>query len=238
MTLDEYLRQLCATAGWPATPANLAVMARWAHLEGINNPQGLALQRGWNVWMTTWPDGPGTRRSAEDIGFGPGKWNNANPPLGVGMYATAQDGINATVRTIRADSRYAPVDKMFTRSQYVPGIRAAFVTWIGSVAYAEELDDFASLQYYVPTPIATPAPSVDVTVIKGIAQFVFDGLMGEVWLQMFEMAAGTRASTFGTAEQARLEAAVAALGSKTVQPHRHDMNLAVATTGPVTGVRA
>ena len=154
--LEDYERALCVEADWPPTTATLVVMSYWNHLEGGDNPNGLMLDHGWNIWMTTWPDGPDTRRSTENIGFGPGKWNNANPPLGVGIYASMMDGIRATIKTIRADSRYAPIDQTFTKSQYIEGFRNAIITWIGSEAYSDSLDRLARIQY---TPQVPPVPS-------------------------------------------------------------------------------
>jgi len=86
---EEFFRALAAALKLAVTPRLRGFLTTWAKYEGV--PVWI-----WNPLATTQLG----RRSTRDIGYGPGKWNTANPPLGVGIYADLQAGAEATAATI------------------------------------------------------------------------------------------------------------------------------------------
>jgi hypothetical protein len=141
MTEEEWNALLCREMGWPATPWTIAGIKLWSRKESPQeaNGQTRLFNRCFNPLATTYV-GADAPRSAEDLGFGPGKWNNANPPQGVGIYATPEAGVKATASTLKL-SYYHAIRTTFYM-QLIPDpvtLRENFVTWIGSDAYAADL---------------------------------------------------------------------------------------------------
>lgn len=140
MNLHEYFAELCRRMGWEPTLWRIAVFEEWARREGIVVGEGLRrLDFHWNPLATTWLEG----RSDKDIGYGPGKWNNANPPHGVGIYASADAGIEATRLTL-INARYENIRRCFKDQN---GYQAAigpldFTSWVGSASYGADMVNF------------------------------------------------------------------------------------------------
>ena len=87
---EEFFLALCAALGLAVTARLRGFLTTWPRHEGV--PVWI-----WNPLATTQLG----RRSTVDIGQGPGRWNDANPPYGVGIYADLQAGAEATAATIR-----------------------------------------------------------------------------------------------------------------------------------------
>lgn len=86
---EEFFLALCAELRLAVTPRLRGFLTTWPKHEGV--PVWI-----WNPLATTQLG----RRSKVDIGSGPGKWNNANPPYGVGIYEDLLAGAQATAQTI------------------------------------------------------------------------------------------------------------------------------------------
>ena len=236
MTPYEWFVQFLGLINAPPSDANTAVCAEWARMEGMNISGGLRFTEGYNPWMTTWPDGPDTRRSSRDIGFGRGKWNNANPPNGVGMYATPEDGLEATRRTLMGHAGYEPILRAFRAQRWNDGLTAAWETWIGSPGYARSLSNFAQDQW------TATEEQVTRTEYEDLVLAVFAG--GEEHAETAPYAVRPREERLAAAmERMRLRAAgqersVADIAASAAAPamvpaHRHEMQIAVARTGGV-----
>lgn len=132
MTLTEYFTALCRAMGWEPTPWRLDVFGYWAQQEGM------PFERSWNPLATT-RQAPELRYSNEDIGYGPGNWNG----VPVKLYATPEDGIEATRQTLMLDY-YANIRRAFTDQvgySEVVGPRD-FTSWVGSDAYGTRVLTF------------------------------------------------------------------------------------------------
>lgn len=204
VTLDEYEREVCARASFLPTPATLSVMTEWGRLEGLFHPDGLHLERGWNIWMTTLKDEARFPRNLRDRG-GPqyewGAWNRANG-TGVGIYASPDAGVDATVASILDERYYHAIPKMFRTSQYVEGVREEFQTWIGKPEYSDNLAAFAKRAYDAQGAAVTAAPED----FRTIAGETFDKNFGPYFLVFMEMLFGLREPTWGTEEAPRAQA--------------------------------
>lgn len=130
---------------WPVTPWTLAALREWARMESPNEENGetLLFNRCYNPLATTLAASEVTR-SSKDIGFGPGKWNNANAPHGVAIYDVPDNGVKATAATITIPWAYAAIRDTFKTQRVADraGLLHNFTTWIGSIGYATELTDF------------------------------------------------------------------------------------------------
>ena len=133
MTPAGWYSALCTRMGWSPTAWRLAVLAFWAKQEGMD------LQRSWNPFATTY-HAEDVAESAEDVGYGPGRWNS----VGVGLYATPEAGVEATARTLEL-SHYPNIRAMFADQVGRPGIVGPkdFTTWVGSPVYGQRVLDFA-----------------------------------------------------------------------------------------------
>ena len=87
---EVFFLALCAALGLAVTARLRGFLTTWPKHEGV--PVWI-----WNPLATTQLG----RRSTVDIGSGPGRWNNANPPYGVGIFADLQAGADATSATIQ-----------------------------------------------------------------------------------------------------------------------------------------
>lgn len=130
MMTDTFFAALADRLNLARTPWRRAWFDRWSDFEGtpdwIHNPLA-----------TTHPG----RRSTEDIGWGPGKWNNANPPLGVGIYADELAGVEATAATL--NNGYYPAVLQALRDQRVDDgvvVASQIRTW-GTTGFADAIRD-------------------------------------------------------------------------------------------------
>ena len=130
-----FFKDLCVRMGWEPTDWRLEALAEWNRMEGM--PMWT-----YNPLATTWPDGTTTRRDKSyNIGYGPGKWNNANAPLGVGVYATRADGVEATAKTLE-QSYYPNIRECFEVQDGLMSALGEFATYVGSEAYGAALLQF------------------------------------------------------------------------------------------------
>ena len=138
MTVDEFFAIVLRGLGMDPTPWRLAALRAWAQKEGMLRAELSPHRRldfHWNPLATTQP---GRRKTDNPFGAGPGKWNNANPPLGVGIYADALAGAEATVDTLT--NGFYPNILLSLKAQSPIGAAVNdFVTYVGSRAYGEEL---------------------------------------------------------------------------------------------------
>lgn len=86
---EEFFLALCAELRLTVTPRLRGFLTTWPKYEGV--PVWI-----WNPMATTQIG----HRSTVDVGSGPGKWNTANPPNGVGIYEDLYAGAQATAATI------------------------------------------------------------------------------------------------------------------------------------------
>lgn len=160
MTGDEWYAALCRACGWPATAWTIAGLREWARMESPREENGetVLFNHCYNPLATTMPatDVP---RSAQDIGFGPGKWNNANPPHGVAIYDRPENGVRATAATIVIPWAYARIRDTFKNQRVADraGLIEDFTTWIGNPGYAIALTD-----YLIKLPASQPSAPVPV----------------------------------------------------------------------------
>lgn len=117
--------------GWTPTPWRLAVFANWhAH-------EGMPLEETWNPIATTRLSSRTSLNTSFDIGYGPGNWNS----VPVRVYATAADGIQATVETLSLDY-YPNVRECFRDQVGYQTAVAELATYVGSVSYGQSLVNF------------------------------------------------------------------------------------------------
>lgn len=162
MTGEEWYAALCRACGWPATPWTIAGIREWARMESPREENGetVLFNHCYNPLATTMPatDVP---RSAQDIGFGPGKWNTANPPHGVAIYDKPENGVRATAATIVIPWAYARIRDTFKNQRVTDraGLIEDFTTWIGNPGYATALTDY--LLSHPASTASAPAPVND-----------------------------------------------------------------------------
>lgn len=162
MTGDEWYAALCRACGWPATAWTIAGLREWARMESPREENGetVLFNHCYNPLATTMPasDVP---RSPQDIGFGPGKWNDANPPHGVAIYDKPENGVRATAATIVIPWAYARIRDTFKNQRVTDraGLIEDFTTWIGNPGYATALTDY--LLSHPASTASAPAPVND-----------------------------------------------------------------------------
>ena len=135
--------------GWTPDEDRLDVFEFWAKQEGM------PFERSWNPLATTWLSDD-VALSTENIGFGAGNWNS----VPVRLYATAEDGIRATVKTLSL-SYYVNVRRCFAdKAAYPEAIRPKdFTSWVGSDVYGKRIVDYMAERFSRP---ATAAPESSV----------------------------------------------------------------------------
>jgi hypothetical protein len=98
VTREEWARSFLKLAGWPESRKNLVALVAWQAAEGSpDNPP----QAKWNPLNTTQP------------------WAEATVfnSVGVRNYASKEDGLNATLRTINGSGHgYEPIRRRLKRS--------------------------------------------------------------------------------------------------------------------------
>lgn len=163
---DEWYNALCTAANFPRTQWTRRFFDEWAQWEGV--PEWIA-----NPLATTEP--APELRSTQDLGFGPGKWNTANPPYGVGIYKDQTSGGIATARTLR--NGYYPVLTKAIDNQDITdqnGTAANIRTW-GTMGFAQKVQDgWEPVGNTTPTPNPSPAPDlpIDTDTEKLVRQIV------------------------------------------------------------------
>lgn len=165
---EKWYNAVCEYGNFPRTQWTRRFFDEWAQWEGV--PESIA-----NPLATTEP--APDLRSSEDIGYGPGKWNTANPPYGVGIYKSQAAGGEATARTLR--NGYYPVLTRAIDQQDITdanGTAANIRTW-GTMGFAQKVQDGWEP---VGDTTPTPPPVVDVPVIGGdITEQVIRGIIDE-----------------------------------------------------------
>lgn len=133
MTRDEFFVAVCQRMGWTATPWRIAVFSHWAQQEGMPFDQT------FNPLATTRLSSRTALNQTYDIGYGPGNYNS----VPVRVYASAADGIQATVETLQLDY-YPNIRRCFADQTGHPEAVPEFTTYVGSVAYGERVVAFMS----------------------------------------------------------------------------------------------
>lgn len=124
MDEDQYFEKVCDGLGLGATPWRIAVFKFWATRESAGQLFDLA----WNPLATTW-ESPDIPQKAQ--------WNS----VGVGIYATAEIGIAATVATLKLHY-YDNIRRCLTDQCGYQEALPDFNTWIGSIAYGQQVIDY------------------------------------------------------------------------------------------------
>lgn len=217
MNQRQFFAQVCVGMGWTPDEDRLDVFEFWAKQEGM------PFERSWNPLATTWLSDD-VALSTENIGFGAGNWNS----VPVRLYATAEDGIRATVKTLSL-SYYVNVRRCFAdKAAYPEAIRPKdFTSWVGSDVYGKRIVDYMAERFSRP---ATAAPESSVREIaREEAEKMVGGLFLPLLMQVLELAPETFTD----------DKALAAIRAKLLAPaarvpaHTHSMNLIVTQTGGV-----
>lgn len=158
MTLEEFFIEVCNKMGWSPTPWRLEVFKFWAKMEGV------PFTTLWNPLATTRVSSNLKYNLKFDNGNGPGNWNS----VPVKVYASAADGVEATVQTLKLDY-YPNIRKCFEDQRgYAAAIGPRdFTSWVGSEAYGSKVVDFMN-QTTAPKRVETDSDNVlnDVIVIQ------------------------------------------------------------------------
>ena len=229
MNIREYFAGVCTGMGWSPDEDRIDVFEFWAKQEGMQRTDLGPLRRldfHWNPLATTTP---GRRSAVDPFGAGPGKWNNANSPLGVGIYADAQAGIDATVATLSSTYFYGNIQRCFRDKVAYPeaiGPRD-FASWAGEDAYGPDVVAFMAERFSRP---ATAAPESSV---REIAREEAEKMVGGLFLPLLMQVLDLAPETFTD------DKALAAIRAKLLAPaarvpaHTHSMNLIVTQTGGI-----
>ena len=236
MNQREFFTEVCNRMSWPPTSLSLGVLDRWAEMESPReaNGQTRLFNRCWNPLATTWvsADAP---RSTENLGYGPGKWNNANPPNGVGIYASAEAGIRATVGTLSQAAYYSRIRLAFREQRYVEGLEQDFQTWIGSPGYSTELAAFFRAVAAEEGTAVTRTEYEDLVlaVFAGSEEVDAEGRLLPREERLRRALYRIEGKAAGNA-QSVAERAEAAPAAGPLPDHRHEMSIVISQTGGVT----
>lgn len=131
MDIDEFFSRVCVGMGWDPDPWRLEAFKLWASYEGMS------LEQTWNPLATTWYfDGKPQLNNSFDIGYGPGNWNW----VPVRVYATPEDGIQATILTLSQPAYYSGIRQSFQDHVGYPEAALDFSIWSGS-GYSQAIVD-------------------------------------------------------------------------------------------------
>jgi hypothetical protein len=162
---QEWYDALVDAAQFPRTQWTRRFFDEWAQWEGV--PEWIC-----NPLATTEP--APELRSSRDLGFGPGKWNNANPPYGVGIYKDQRSGGIATARTLR--NGYYPVLIRAIENQDITnqnGTAANIRTW-GTMGFAQKVQDgWEPVGATTPSPVVPPLPTGVEAVVRQVVDEIF-----------------------------------------------------------------
>lgn len=135
MSEAEFFTRVCGGMGWEPSAWRLAIFGEWARSEGM------PLEETWNPLATTRVSPAAVRNGGFEIGFGPGNWNS----VGVGVYRDEAAGVAATVETLLLDY-YPTIRRCFADEVGYDAAVGEFATYVGSVAYGEQLVAFMKAQ--------------------------------------------------------------------------------------------
>ena len=164
---EEWYNALCQYGSFPRTQWTRRFFDEWAQWENV--PEWIC-----NPLATTEP--APDLRSTTDLGYGPGKWNTANPPYGVGIYKSQAAGGQATAKTLR--NGFYPALTAAIDGQNITdpiGTSANIRTW-GTTGFAQKVQDgWEPVGNTTPAPPPVPPVVVPVTDdAEEIAKRVFD----------------------------------------------------------------
>jgi hypothetical protein len=145
MTRMDFWVKLLGKLALPATDWRIAVFEFWAQQENM------PYDRTFNPLATTRISPAIALNTSYDIGFGPGNWNH----VPVRVYATENDGVQATFETIQL-SYYENIRKMLLEQKPNLGIIGPndFTSWVGpDNPYGQRVYDYA---------LSLPPPSVTI----------------------------------------------------------------------------
>jgi hypothetical protein len=131
MNRAEFFTALCAKFGWEPTPLRMAVWDNWATQENM------PFETTFNPLATTRLSANTKLNTAFDVGYGAGNWNS----VPVRVYASPEDGIEATYETLMLDF-YKDIRRCFADQVGYPDAVGDFATYVGSVAYGERVVAF------------------------------------------------------------------------------------------------
>lgn len=206
--------------GWTPDEDRLDVFEFWAGQEGALYAET------YNPLATTLPASE-VPRSTRDIGFGPGKWNTANPPHGVAIYATPEDGARATVMTL-GFSHYVNIRRCFADKKAYPeavGPRD-FTSWVGSEAYGKRVVAFMAERFKAAPTGLTEA------FMRQIAREEAEWMVGGLFLPLMMQVLGLTPETFTDNESLEQVRAKLFPGGR-VPPHTHRLDLVLTQTGGI-----
>lgn len=152
---EQWYNAACEYGAFPRTQWTRRFFDEWAQWEGV--PEWIC-----NPLATTEP-APGLRSSV-DLGFGPGRWNTANEPYGVGIFKDQTAGGQATAKTL-LNGFYPALVRAIVQQDIVDhnAVAANIRTW-GTMGFAQKVQDG-----WEPVGNTTPSPPsvVDEPVIGG-----------------------------------------------------------------------
>jgi len=171
MDINEFFAEVCKGMGWAPTAWRIEVFRFWAQMEGITTGSGYKrLDFHWNPLATTLP---GRRSTVDPFGAGPGKWNNANNGQGVGIYADAQAGIEATIATLSDPRWYDGIRDAFARQVGTDqALRDFELTWVGASDLSETKygDRLIAFMNSTTASKGLLVPALDEAAVRRIAQ--------------------------------------------------------------------
>lgn len=135
MTMDDFFVRVCEELGLKPTSWRLAVFGFWASRES----PGQLFTKARNPLATTYDNTTYVKFDLSyNNGNGPGNWNS----VPVKVYATYEDGIIATARTLKL-SHYENIRRCFRDQRGYQEAVQDFMTWIGPDAqYGQRVVDF------------------------------------------------------------------------------------------------
>lgn len=179
MTVNEtWYNAVCQYGNFPRTEWTRQFFDEWARWEGV--PERIC-----NPLATTEP--APDLRSSEDIGFGPGRWNDANPPYGVGIYKSQAAGGEATARTLRNGYYPALVRALEQQDVIDPNAVAANIRTWGTMGFAQRIADRwepsgSVVKPPAPAPVIGGMSEADVRrIIDEVLPVYFRKLMAAYW---------------------------------------------------------
>jgi hypothetical protein len=128
MTEERFLREVLTGLDLEPTAVRLAMLAAWARYEAI------PFERTWNPLASTRWQPPVRLDTGFNEGHGPGNWDR----VPVRVYLTADDGIRATVDSLRGPD-CAGIREALLREQALDAALDDLRSWSGRRGYAGEL---------------------------------------------------------------------------------------------------
>lgn len=129
-TRIDFWKALLAKWNLVLTPWRQEFFEYWA------NHEGMPFDKTWNPLATTWLSADTALNLGYNIGYGGGNWNS----VPVRVYATFDDGVLATFRTLSLDY-YVNLRKSITEQRINVNVIGPkdFTSWVGSDAYGRDV---------------------------------------------------------------------------------------------------